>query len=330
LKILLVSQMYPGRDEPDFGVFVQGVERALLDRGHDIERAVMDSRRGGKRRYLALARRARAAARAFHPDVVYAHFLVPAGLIAARSCRAPLVVTAHGQDVANARTNAVLRRATRSVCKRAAAVIAVSGYLRSELEAAVPEARGRIEVVDCGVDIEQFSVAPAPDGPPSYLFVGALIERKNVVRLADAFERVEDDAATLTLVGDGPLRPALEGRRRVRLVGAVSHGQVAEHIAAARVVCQPSLVEPFGQAVLEAMARGRSVVATKVGGAPELVLEGAGVLVDPLDVGAITRGLAAAAALPCPNRAARVAAESHDVRRQAERIEAILERAAAR
>ena len=253
---------------------------------------------------------------------------MPAGLIAALSSHAPLVVTAHGQDVANARSNAVVRRATRWVCKRAAAVVAVSGYLRGELEAAVPEARGKTEVVDCGVDVERFSVAPAPDGPLSYLFVGTLTERKNVVRLADAFEGLEDDAATLTVVGEGPLRPALEERPRVRLVGAVPHDRVPEHIAAARVVCQPSLVEPFGQAVLEAMARGRSVVATKIGGPAELVPDGAGVLVDPLDVGSIRRGLMEAAALPCPNPAARAAAESHDVRRQAERIEAILERAA--
>jgi glycosyltransferase involved in cell wall biosynthesis len=327
LRILLVSQMYPGPDDPDFGVFVRGLEQALLERGHEIERAVIDRRAGGKRRYVELGRRARAAARKFRPDIVYAHFLVPAGLIAAGSSRAPLVVTAHGQDVANARSNAVVRRATRQVCKRAAAVVAVSDYLRAELEAAVPEARGKTEVVDCGVDIEQFSVAPEPEGPPAYLFVGTLTERKNVVRLADAFDRLGDEAANLTIVGDGPLRPALEGRRGLRLAGAVPHTEVREHMAAARVVCQPSLVEPFGQALLEAMASGRSVVATRVGGPPELVPDGAGVLVDPLDVVDITRGLAAAASLPCPNPAARAAAESHDVRRQAGRIEAILERA---
>ena len=71
---------------------------------------------------------------------------------------------------------------------------------------------------------------------------------------------------------------------------------------------------------------GRSVVATKVGGPPEFVTEEAGVLVDPIDIDAIAHGLAAAAALPCPNPAARAAAESHDVRRQAERIEEILAR----
>ena len=328
MKILLVSQMYPGPEDPDLGVFVQGLEHALVDRGNVIERTVIDRRAGGKRRYVDLARRAREAARAFRPDVIYAHFLAPTGLIAAVSSRAPLVVTAHGQDVANARSNVAVRRATRWVCKRAASVVAVSGYLRGELEAAVPEARGKTEVVDCGVDVERFSVAPAPVGPLSYLFVGTLTERKNVTRLADAFEGLEDDAATLTVVGEGPLRPALDKRPRVRLVGAVPHDRVPEHIAAARVVCQPSLVEPFGQAVLEAMARGRSVVATKIGGPAELVPDGAGVLVDPLDVGSIRRGLMEAAALPCPNPAARAAAESHDVRRQAERIEAILERAA--
>jgi glycosyltransferase involved in cell wall biosynthesis len=320
--------MYPGPEGPDFGVFVQGLEHALLDRGHEIELAVIDSRTGGRRRYVDLARRARSAARGFRPDVVYAHVLVPAGLIAAVLSRAPLVVTAHGQDVANARSNAAVRRATRWVCKRAAAVVAVSDYLRRELEGAVPEARGKTEVVDCGVDLDSFSVAPAPGGAPSYLFVGSLIDRKNVVRLAEAFGRLEDADATLTVVGDGPSRPALEGRRGVRLVGAVAHDEVPEHMAAARVVCQPSLVEPFGQAVLEAMARGRSVVATRVGGPAELVPEGAGLLVDPLDVGDIARGLRVAAELPCPNPAARAAAESHDVRRQAERIEAILERAA--
>ena len=320
--------MYPGPDDPDFGIFVQGLERALTDRGHEIERAVIDRRGGGKRRYAALARESRRVARAFRPDVVYAHFLVPAGLVAALATRAPLVVTAHGQDVANAASNAAIRRATRWLCRRAAAVVAVSGYLRGELERAVPEARGKTEVVDCGVDVERFSVAPGPDGPPSYVFVGTLTERKNVVRLADAFERLGDEEATLTMVGDGPLRPALSGRRGVRLVGAVPHDEVQDHIGAARVACQPSLVEPLGQALLEAMAMGRPVVATNVGGPPEFVTEKAGVLVDPIDVDAIAHGLAAAAALPCPNPAARAAAESHDVRRQAERIEKILARAA--
>ena len=97
-------------------------------------------------------------------------------------------------------------------------------------------------------------------------------------------------------------------------------------LSAADVVCGPSLLEPFGQALLEAMACGRNVVATRVGGPPEFVPPDAGVLVDPLDVDELARALAAAA-LPSPNAAARAAAAEHDVRRQAARVEEILLRA---
>jgi glycosyltransferase involved in cell wall biosynthesis len=324
MRVLLVSQMYPGPDAPDLGTFVAQVESALAGRGHDVERAVLDTRSGGKLRYLTLARRTLAAAR---PDVVYAHFLVPSGLIAALAGRAPLVVTAHGRDVRNIGAFPGVAAATRLVVRRAAAVVCVSGYLRRELETKLPEARGKTEVVSSGVDRERFAVAPPPDGSPRFLCVGSLDERKNGVRLADAFARLGE--GTLTYAGDGPLRDRLEGRDGVRLLGRVPHDQVPRLLADSHVLAQPSLVEPLGQALLEAMACGRSVVATRVGGPPEFVPPEAGVLVDPLDVDELARALAAAAALPRPNEAAREATAGHDVRRQAERIEAILSRAAA-
>jgi glycosyltransferase involved in cell wall biosynthesis len=202
----------------------------------------------------------------------------------------------------------------------------VSEYLRRELETKVPEARGKTEVVDSGVDLERFALLPAPAERPSFLHVGSLSERKNVLRLAEAFERL--GRGTLTFVGDGPLRAQLEGRPGVRVVGRVSHDEVPEWLARADVLCAPSLIEPFGQSVLEAMACGRSVVATRIGGPPEFVPPEGGVLVDPLDVAELTRALAAAGELPSPNEAARAAAAGHDVRRQAERVERILERAA--
>ena len=326
MRILLVSQMYPGPDDPDLGVFVAQLERALVERGHRFERAVIDTRAGGHARSVRLFRDARSAARRFRPDVVYAHFLVPAGLVGALASRAPLVVTAHGQDVANVGTRAGIAAATRHVVRRAATVVAVSDWLRRELEAKIPDARGKVEVVDCGVDLELFRPAPAPAGPPAYLCVGSLIGRKNVLRLAHAFERLGE--GTLTFLGDGPLRPQLERRPGIELAGHVPHNRIPERLAAARVVCGPSLVEPFGQALLEALAAGRPVVATNVGGPPEFVPPEAGVLVDPLDEDAILDGLRRAAALPCPNEAAIAAAREHDVDRQAEKIEAILERAA--
>lgn len=326
--------MYPSADAPDLGVFVASLERELRGRGHEIERAVVDSR-GGRRRHLALARDVFHAARRFEPDVVYAHFLVPAGLVAALASDAPLVVTAHGQDVENIGSLPGARAATRRVVRRASAIVAVSGWLRDRLVERVPEAAGKAAVVDCGVDLDRFAPRDAGEARhavgwdshgTAFLCLGTLSERKNVLRLARAFEAQGE--GTLTFVGDGPLRRALEGRPGVRIVGRVPHVDVPTWVAACDVLCQPSLVEPFGLSTLEAMASGRSVVATTVGGPPEFVTSASGVLVDPTDDDALADALARASALPRPNVAAREAASSHDVRRQAERVEEILLRAA--
>ena len=324
MRVLVVSQMYPGPADPDLGTFVaQGVD-ALRARGHDVELAVLDRRGGGKARFVELRRRI---AKAETPDVVWAHFLVPSGLLAS-AVDAPLVVTAHGRDVRNIGTIHGVASLTRRVVERATTVIAVSEYLRRELEDRLPEARGKTAVVDSGVDLERFAAAAAAarlEGP-AFVHVGSLTPRKNVGRLAEAFATL--GRGSLTFVGDGPLRGSLEWRDRVRVVGRVPHDDVPGWLAAADVVCGPALIEPFGQALLEAMACGRSVVATRIGGPPEFVPPGAGVLVDPLDVGEIARALETAAALPSPNDAARRAAEAHDLRRQAARVEEILLRAA--
>ena len=234
MRILLVSQMYPGRDTPDLGSFVATLEHALEARGHEIERAVVD-RRGGRSRHAELAVDVLRTAHAFRPDVVYAHFLVPAGLLGALAGRAPLVVTAHGQDVENARRNRAVRSATAFTVRRAHAVVAVSTWLRDRLVEVVPEALTKSSVIDCGVDLERFALrdglearsavgwSPAGTG---FLCLGSLSERKNVLRLARAFEQRGE--GELAFVGDGPLRSALEGRPRIHLAGAVAHEQVAD------------------------------------------------------------------------------------------------------
>ncbi|HET7368421.1 MAG TPA: glycosyltransferase [Gaiella sp.] len=334
MKILLVSQMYPGPSAPDLGTFVADLEAGLAARGHELARAVVD-RRGRRSRHLGLAWDVATTARRFRPDVVYAHFLVPAGLLAVLAGRAPVVLTAHGQDVANAERSRAVRRATRFAVRRAARVIAVSDWLRRRLEAVVPEAAGRVEVIDCGVDLERFSPADPeearaavgwrPDGT-GFVCVGALTERKNVLRLARAFERHGE--GSLAFVGDGPLREALAGRTGVTTVGPVRHDDVVRWLNAADVVCQPSLVEPFGLVTLEAMACARPVVATHVGGPPEFVPPGAGVLVAPEDEGALAEALGQAAALPRPNSAARDAAALHDLPGRVALVEAVLLRAA--
>jgi glycosyltransferase involved in cell wall biosynthesis len=339
MKILEVTQMWPGPEHPDLGSFLVPLTRELEALGHEVEVASISQRGGSRTKYFRLAREARRSARRFQPDVVFAHFLFPsgaAGALAARAAGAPLIVMAHGQDVANLGRIPGVTAATRWVVRRAAAVICNSHYLALRLAERIPAAEPKLEIADCGVDLDAFSPRPAAearralgwDGEgPAFLCVGSLIERKNVVRLAEAFGSL--GRGRLAFVGDGPLRPELEGRPGVTLTGRIPQAEVPQWVAACDVLCQPSLIEPFGQATLEAMAMERSVVATKVGGPPEFVTGEAGVLVDPKDDAGLRTALQAATELPSPNHAAREAASAHDVKRMAARMAAVLERATA-
>ncbi len=332
LRILLVTQMWPTEAEPDLGAFLLPLVRELRAAGHDVEVSARSQRGGSAAKYLHLASSAVRAARRFKPDVVFAHFLFPAGfagLLAARAARAPLVVMAHGQDVANL-DRVALRWATAPVLRGSAAVIANSSWLAGRLTAHFP----RVEpvVVDLGVDLAQFApgAAPAAAWPgehPRFLCVGSLIERKNVLALASAFERL--GRGSLVFVGDGPLRTQLESRGGVTVVGRIPHTEVPGWYAACDVLCQPSLLEPFGLATLEAMALERTVVATAVGGPPEFVTPAAGILVDPHDPAALTTALRDATTYPTPNPAAREAASAHDAATQAARMAAVLQQAIA-
>jgi glycosyltransferase involved in cell wall biosynthesis len=340
MRIQLVTQMWPSPENPDLGSFLVPLTAELERRGNEVEVTAISRRGGPPTKYGRLVASAVAAARRFRPDVVFAHFLFPAGaagLAASLAARCPLVVMAHGTDVANLGEIRGVRAATARVVARSSAVIANSGWLAERLAAAIPEAAAKTEVADCGIDLEAFAPADAAtaraeigwsgDGP-AFLCVGSLIERKNVIALADAFAAL--GRGRLAFVGGGPLRPRLEGRPGVRVVGRIPQREVPRWVAACDVLCQPSLVEPFGQAALEGMAMERTVVATTNGGPPEFVPPEAGVLVDPGDPEALRDGLARAAAMPAPNPAAREAAALHDVRTEAAKMLLVLERAVAR
>ena len=338
MRILVVSQMWPSEADPDFGSFVAQVCRELETQGHELEVVAIDRRGLPRTKYLRLARDARRAASRFKPDVVYAHFLAPAGVAAARAARAakvPLVLTAHGTDVGNVERSALAKALTRRATSRASRVIAVSDWLRMRLVAELPELGGKVDVIDCGVDLDRFQ--PRDQGEararvgwdgerPHFLFVGTLDERKQILPLVSAFHRLGE--GSLAIVGTGPLRDQLRDRPGVRLAGQLPHDQIPDWMAACDYLCQPTDGEAFGQAVLEAMASGRSVLATTRGGPPEFVPPEAGVLVDPTEPGAIERGLREVARLPAPNPAAREAAARHDVRTQAARIADVLAQAA--
>ncbi len=343
LRILCLSNMYPGPNNPDYGAFIEVMCDAIERSGHEVERVVIDTRARGPlhtpAKYARLA--ARAVARTRRADVIYAHFLFPTGAIAAASGRLlsrPWVITAHGQDVRNLR-NPGLRMLTAGAVRDAAAVIAVSRYLADELRASglrLPP----VHIADMGVDVTRFRPADRSDARtrlglgagPLVLAVGGLTERKNPLRLLQAFRQVHGahPDATMAFVGDGPLAGSIRaGATRwglddaLVMPGALPNHAVADWLAASDVLALPSLVEPLGVVALEALASGRPVAATRVGGAVEVVGR-AGATVDPLDPGSIARGLLRLIADPPTPAICRAAAEAHSVQRQAARVVSVL------
>lgn len=350
LRVLCLSNMYPGPADPDYGAFVADMVEALRARGLRVEVAAIDSRAHGLRRtpakYARLA--ARAAGRARRADVIYGHYLFPTGAIAAAvggAARRPWVLTAHGRDVRNL-AHRSLRRASRPGIERAAGVIAVSDHLAAELRASglrLPP----LDVINMGVDLERFGpgerrtarrvLGLATDGP-LVLAAGGLTPRKNPLGLLAAFAllHARRPDARLAYLGDGPLAGALSARagelglaEAVTLAGSVAHSQVPTWMVACDVLALVSEVEPLGQVALEALATGRPVIATRHGGTPEVVPEGpCGAIVEPSDAGAVAAAAERLLAAPPAEAACRALAGAHALERQAERVAAVLARAA--
>lgn len=201
-------------------------------------------------------------------DLVHAHWLA-AGAVAA-SLRRPYVVQVWGTDLALARRARMLAR---PVLRRAALVIAASASLAREArELGALEVR----VVPSGVRIPD--EVGEPEHPPHVLYVGRLSPEKGVLELAEACEGIP-----LVVVGDGPLRARVPGT-----VGWIPPGELGSWYERAAVVVAPSRREGYGVAVREAMAWGRPVVATAVGGLADVIEDGVtGLLVAPGDVAAL-------------------------------------------
>lgn len=352
LRVMCLSNMYPGPGAPDYGAFIERMCDCMEQRGVAVDRVVIRTRAAGRLRtplkYAGLTARALAASR--RADVIWAHYLFPTGLIAAiagAAGRTPWVVTAHGGDVANL-SHGMVRRLSSPPAHSAAAVIAVSEWLAGRMyeEGLRPE---RVAVASMGVDAHRFSIGDRgaararlglPPDAPLVLAVGGLNERKNPLGLMRAFALLREQVpgARLALVGSGPLAGAVDSEARrmgldgvVIRTGLVPNSAVTDWMTACDVAALVSLVEPLGVAALEAMASGRPVVGTAVGGLREVVPDGvAGVIVDPRDDVAIAAGLARMISGPPDPAQCREAALAHSLDVETDRVLEVLASAARR
>jgi len=314
MRILIVSGIWP----PDVGgpaSHAPELAEWLCARGHHVEVLTTASSPPASRPYavhwvsrrlppgarhaavaVAIARQARRA------DVVYATSMVGRTALGCLLARRPFVAKLtsdaafershrRGLDAGDAMSTA-LRGVRNWSVRRAAQIVCPSEYI-AELAASWRGAGG-ISVLPNPAPAagDALPVAP-PAARPLVAFAGRLTAAKNLDAALRAVERLPE--ATLVVIGDGEERQRLEGIAgdRVRFVGARPRGEVLGLLASADVAVLPSAWENFPHAVVEALAMGTPVVATRVGGVAEIVRDGEnGVLVEPGDDEAFAEALA--------------------------------------
>ncbi|MCM2332402.1 MAG: glycosyltransferase [Anaeromyxobacteraceae bacterium] len=234
----------------------------------------------------AHARKVRNHGRAFRPDLIHAHFAYPSGLaavMAGEDLGTPVVLTLHGSDVNWLPTlnGATKKRVSRAIAG-ADVVVAVSEALASRAEAL---AKRRPVVLPIGIELGRFGPGAGKAAARDRLgwdteefialFVGALTQQKGVPELVCAFDHLEP-GCRLVLVGDGPLRPWCERSSRAVCYGRRPPSDVPLYMVAADVLVLPSHSEGMPTVLIEAGATGLPVLATPVGGIPELLAQGRG------------------------------------------------------
>jgi glycosyltransferase involved in cell wall biosynthesis len=291
LKILVLTTSYPRSPDDVAGAFLRDTVEHLRTAGEEVEVVSPASFRhfgiayghgipGNLRRrpWLALllplfvvsfARAARRAAR--DVDLVHAHWLPSA--LPALATRKPFVVQLWGSDAELARR---APWAFRWLVRRARGALGASQYLA----ALGGELGAPAYVVTQGVEIPE--TVAEPEGPPHVLYVGRLSEEKGVRELATATAGIPR-----VVVGDGPLRHLFADA-----VGFVPRIELGSYFERAAVVACPSRREGYGVVAREALAYGRPVVATSVGGLEEAVVDGVnGLRVSPNDPDALREAI---------------------------------------
>jgi len=251
----------------------------------------------------------------FKPHLILNYFIYPEGyaaLLIGKTLGVPVILGAIGSDV-NRIPDWPTRWLTQKALREASFVLTVSDHLRLEAIrlGASPELT---RTVRNGCDTSIFHLADRPaaraelgldPGSSIIVFVGWLSPTKGLRELVDAVISLIPSHPNLQLfcIGEGHLRPELEARaaregfaRNLCFPGPGSSLQVAQWLAASDVFCLPSYAEGSPNALIEALSCGRPVVATSVGGIPELVNANNGILVPPRESGALAEALRSALA----------------------------------
>lgn len=249
--------------------------------------------------------------------VVHVHCAYPDAVgvaLAARLLKLPYVVTTHGSDINVYAEQSALRFQIRWALRHALGIVAVSAALENKIGRLLGNAKPRIACIPCAAFNPQvFFPRPTTEARRSLeiaqearvvIFVGLLVPIKGIRFLIDAWSELNrrgklSETDRLVLLGDGPERDALERRisesgiaGKVLFAGTVDQTVVSKWMSAANLLCLPSLNEGTPNVIVEALASGIPVVASRVGGIPDLIRESEnGALVAATDTMALAEAL---------------------------------------
>ena len=241
-------------------------------------------------------------------DVINSHWLYPDSVAVdtvARSLNIPHIATGLGCDVNHDLFDKNKRTAILEMIQNANKITVVSNDLKRVLmDQSVPDSK--IFTIANGVDLTQFKPLNRNECRKQLgisgekkiiLYVGRLSEEKNCSRLIRAFAQLETTKdVDLYLVGDGPLRNDLETLARsssksdrIHFVGQIEHQLISIWMGASDYFCLPSIREGCPNVVLESLGCGRPVLASNIGGIPDMVQQNAGILFNPLEIDEISK-----------------------------------------
>ena len=246
-------------------------------------------------------------------DLVNAHWLYPDGVVAAWACnklKIPFVLTALGCDVNFCSEKPIMGRMIKDAVRQCRAITTVSADLKTKIERWGVCNNPPIDIPN-GVDLSKFRIRDIrqcrqelhlkEDGK-IILFVGRLSEEKGLNYLIDAVEAMVnrgEQSLRVIVVGDGPLKGFYRNLVQIKdlsdfvlFVGNQEHGSIPLWMGAANLLCLPSIREGCPNVVLEALGAGRPVIASMVGGVPEIMKDGKqGFLSEPANAEDLARCL---------------------------------------
>jgi glycosyltransferase involved in cell wall biosynthesis len=249
--------------------------------------------RSGKRTYAIHMKKGIEAALAFKPDLIHAHYATGFAVWLKRAKFRPSVLSVWGADVIDFPTSWFRKQVIRNYLTWPTHVTATSQFLKKRTLGLAPGIEDRLTVIPFGVNVPATMEPPAEREKVRLCFIKALLPKYGPEVLIDAMAILVERGCNveLSMAGAGELIDQLQKQvaahkitRQVDLVGFISQEKMPDFLRDHDIMVMPSVLdsESFGVAVLEAAAAGRPSVASRVGGVPEVIVDGeTGLLVKP-------------------------------------------------